>query len=123
MGYNDEHNVFEHDLTCAEWIDEVAKGIGWDTFRRQEELVYMAGEVADRPMTKAGCLDVAHDIVLDRLDWLVSLLTYGVVEDLYGADVDVDEETADEWNEYMGYDEGDERRIVPARKDPKSEEG
>lgn len=122
MGYNEEHNVFEPDLTCADWIDEVARGIGLDTFHRQEELVHMAGEVADRPMTKAGCLDVARDIVLDRLDWLVSLLTYGVVEDLHkAADVDVDEDTAREWNEYMGYDEGDERRMVPARKDPKRE--
>lgn len=120
--YNEDHNLFDDDLTCAEWIEGVAKRVSWKTFERQEDMVYMAGEIADRPMTKSGCLEVAREIVEGELSWLVQAMAYGVVDDLYRlSDVDVDEETAQDYNEFMGYDEGDPRAIRPVRRDPKSE--
>lgn len=113
MSFNKEHSIADEDLTLADWIDEIARHVSFDVFSNQERVVYMVGERGEGrlPMTKPDAIREIGTFVDDHMAVVRDSIVYGIVKDLHEkGNIDLDADTAYEYNMWYGLD-GDEEVV------------
>ena len=103
---------FEDDTLANEWFDRVMNRLAWKMFERQEDWVYMVGELGPgrNPMIKsADKFDEAFCYAWrDAMSWLAEFAANELLRIYAEDDIDFPRGLADEYNEWMGFEPGDE---------------
>lgn len=103
---------FEDDTLANDWFERVMHNVAYEMFRRQEDWIYMVGELGPdrKPMIKSEQdFMVAFDIAWgNAIGWLKSFAAEELLKLYAEDDIDFPRGLADEYNEWMGYEPGDE---------------
>ena len=101
---------FEENEKANDWAKSIMRGARWDLFRHQEEWVYMAGERGKRrnPMTRYNAYDYIRQTINEEMRELTHYLTMELLREYHNDDIDFDCETAQDYNNYFEFSEGDE---------------
>lgn len=103
---------FEDNTLANNWFNEVMNRIAYEMFRRQEDWIYMVGELGPdrKPMIKSEQdFMVAFDISWgNAIGWLKSFAAEELLKMYAEDDIDFPRDLADEYNNEMGFELGDD---------------
>lgn len=119
MDYNTEFNYFDDETLAKDWFNELCNGAAWDIFQKQEEIVYMMGELGKgrKPMFKDKAYENIRRIIENRLAFMIDDITCGLIKQLYESDIDMPQDMADDMNEWYGYQPDDDNYFEGTDKD------
>ncbi|HAU85742.1 MAG TPA: hypothetical protein DCW90_09630 [Lachnospiraceae bacterium] len=108
--YNKDFNWFEEDTLAKDWFNQICSRVSWDIFNKQEDIVYMAGELGKgrKPMLKDDAYEKLSYMVDNRLALMKDVIVCGFIKSLYDSDIDMSEDMAADMNDWYGYEPGDE---------------
>ena len=103
---------FEDDTLANDWFDKVMSRLVWKMFEHQEEWIYMAGELGKgrKPMIKSEYeFNLAFAMAwADAIGWLKGFARDELFRLYVEDDIDVPRDMAEDYNETMGFEPGDD---------------
>lgn len=103
---------FEDTDLANDWFDEQMNRIAWEMFRRQENWIYMSGELGRgrNPMIKGEDeFNLAFNYAwADVIGWLKGFAYDELLRLYVEDDIDLPRYMADEYNDWMGFEPGDD---------------
>lgn len=103
---------FEDDTLANDWFEKVMHRLAWNMFDSQENWIYMSGELGKgrNPMIKGEEeFNLAFNIAwADAIGWLKGFAYEELLRLYVEDDIDLPRYMADEYNEIMGYEPGDD---------------
>ena len=103
---------FEDDTLANDWFEKVMHRLAWKMFDSQEDWIYMSGELGKgrNPMIKSEEeFNLAFNIAwADAIGWLKGFAYDELLRLYIEDDIDMPRGMADEYNEFMGYEPGDD---------------
>ena len=103
---------FEDDTLANEWFDRVMNRLAWKMFERQEDWVYMVGELGPgrNPMIKSSDkFDEAFGYAWrDTMSWLAEFAANELLRIYAEDDIDFPHDLADDYNDCMGFEPDDD---------------
>lgn len=103
-------NYFEDDTLANDWFKRQMNRIAWRMFKRQENWIHMAGEVGRNPKIKSA-EDFDREFYYAWAEVMGCLKGFAKNELLRAYaedDVDFPEDVAWDYNDWMGFEPGDE---------------
>ena len=106
VDYNaDFVKYFEDDTLAAEWVNRVVHNIAWRMFNRQQEWIYMSGELeSGKPCIADNYFNVIREEVNRELALLKDSIVFGLLEAYISEDIDVTVDVAEILNDWNGVD-------------------
>lgn len=106
---------FEDETLANDWFEKVMHRLAWKMFDSQEDWIYMSGELGRgrNPMIKSEEeFNLAFNIAwADAIGWLKGFAYDELLRLYVEDDIDLPRGMADEYNEFMGYEPGDDRYV------------
>lgn len=103
---------FEDDTLANDWFEKVMHRLAWKMFDSQEDWIYMSGELGKgrNPMIKSEEeFNLAFNVAwADTIGWLKGFAYDELLRLYIEDDIDLPRHMADEYNEIMGYEPGDD---------------
>lgn len=103
---------FEDDTLANDWFEKVMHRLAWKMFDSQEDWIYMSGELGKgrNPMIKSEEeFNLAFNVAwADTIGWLKGFAYDELLRLYIEDDIDLPRGMADEYNEFMGYEPGDD---------------
>lgn len=103
---------FEDETLANEWFDGIMSRINWKMFQNQEEWLYMFGELGPgrNPMIKSveKFEEYFKRAWNDSMDWLYEFAATELLRVYAEDNIDFPHDLADDYNECMDYELGDE---------------
>ena len=113
--YNDVANFFENDKPAKDYFNEVAGRVARDLFMNQEDWIYMNRELGeDRdPMIKSSedFYENFRKCFNDAVGWMRECMYYALLKAYVEDDIDLPKDLAEDYNEWYGYEVGDEEYV------------
>lgn len=104
---------FEDDTLADDYQKEVERRSLVDLVQNQSDWLYMVDELGKgrNPMLKENAVDYIQETVIGNMAWFINDMVAGLIEKLAAEDIDLSEGVAEWYNEYYGYEVGDDEYI------------
>ena len=88
----------EDDTLLNDWIDRTLSRVKWKLFERQNDWLYMAGELGKGrlPKFKSNAKEYFAETIYRELDWLVSYMVDRLVTQYRLGNIDLNDSTIDD---------------------------
>lgn len=101
--FNDYINIFDKDITCADFTNQVFQECLSDAAERQDDWLHMAGTLEERPVIKDSAQDVLGQVFDDDIAWVRECFVFGM---LYyyrdKCDMGIEGDVAHELSQWLG---------------------
>ena len=115
MDFNKEFNWCDEDVTLADWYNCMVSRVAWRLFDEQGEWLYLFGELekGSKPRIKSQrAFEVAFDKAwAENINVMRATTFYGLLKMYADGDVEVPETLAWDYNDYMGFEDGEDGRM------------
>lgn len=110
IDYNALDNMFDDDYLAKDWYNYLMHEVSYEVFNRQEEIVYMSGELGKGrlPKIKDEAPEVIRNIIASKMAFFTESMTANILKSLIESNIDCSTELATELNEWYGSKEGRE---------------
>lgn len=104
--WNDTFNWCDSEEKLSDFFDDICRHVQWKLFENQDKWIYMVNELGKGRNPKIKSLkefeDVFNDAFNEYTSMMRSTMFYGFLQMYADDDIDIDEETAHELNDWLG---------------------